>query len=149
MIKSLLLILLSSSFASANLLPHEIRSYIGKSGKLISTIDGQAVRGEHGNNCTIELSPYNPDMDSVQITAGTYFTPIAHLEGAKKDRVQGGWIFTTTSDGRRPGGSVCGDMVPLTSYKKTLELQGKTLTIRQVFRCFFEKTTIVQACVTR
>ncbi len=136
--------------AQAGGLPSELSKYLNKSGKFISLIDGKPVNDEHGTSCQVLQSPHGNYEDSIYIQSVAYFAPSAFLDGASKSvNEKGVTIFSLNDSGKRPGGSACGDMVPMLSYKKTVEEKGGVLVIRQKIRCMFEKTEIVQGCDVR
>lgn len=139
-------ILSMNSFAGV---PTEIKKFIDKDGVSISLIDGEKIPDEDGTNCRVTISPYGDD-DSIVINSVAYFTPVAHLEGAKRTVKGDTVIFTLNDSGKRPGGSVgCGN-VPQLSYKKTVEVKGSTLLIKQKFHCLFEGSTeIITGCKLR
>lgn len=87
---------------------------------------------------------------SVIISADTYFTPTAHLDDADRSVKGDTVVYTTTSNGKRPGGSVCGDMIPLTSYKQTVIVTKSSLSIREKFSCaVLDRNDIVQTCTLK
>ena len=140
-----LLILTSNANAA---LPKEIAKLQGKPGILVTVQNGKVYDNESNINCTIEESQYGEG--SVIIEAGTYFTPTAHLDGAKKEVSGDTVVYTTTSNGKRPGGSACGDMIPLTSYKKTLTVTKNSISIREKFSCaIIDRYDIVQTCTLK
>lgn len=140
-----LLILASNANAA---LPKEIAKLQGRPGFLVTTQDGKVYENESNIDCTIEESLYGEG--SLIIEAGTYFTPTAHLDGAKKEVSGTTVIYTTKSNGKRPGGSVCGDMSPLTSYKQTVTVTAKSLSIREKFSCaIFDRNDVVQTCTLK
>jgi hypothetical protein len=137
------LIAIAISFSAFAEIPSEIKSLLNRPGSFISIIDGKVKADEQGTNCDLRA-----EDSSIEITSIAYFTPVAHLDKAKKEIQRDGTVvFTTTYSGRRPGGSVCGDTTPLLSYKQTVEVKGNTLVIREKFRCLLEGSTeIVQGC---
>lgn len=140
---SIAILAFSLSLSAFAEIPNEIKNLMNRPGSFISIMDGKEIAHEHGTNCDIQ-----GEDSSIEITSVAYFTPVAHLDNAKKETLRDGTlVLTTTSTGRRPGGSVCGDMVPLLSYKKTVEVKGNTLLIREKIRCLFEGSTeIIQGC---
>lgn len=129
-------------------LPTEMAKLQGRPGTLMSYFNGDVFESESNIDCTIEESEYGEG--SVILKAGTYFTPSADLEDAEK-KVKGDTVtYTTTSTGKRVGGSVCGDMVPLTSYKQTVIVTKTSLTIREKFTCaIFDRNDIVTTCTLK
>jgi hypothetical protein len=137
-----LLVLATNTYAA---LPKDIAQLQGRAGVLVTTQNGKVVANESNIHCTVEESQYGEG--SVIIEASTYFTPTAHLIGASRE-VSGSIVqYTTASTGKRPGGSVCGDIAPLTSYKQTVTVTPSSLTIREKFACaFFDRNEVVQTC---
>lgn len=142
-------LLVSSLFLSLTAVakvPQEIARLMDQDGTFVSSINGRNIDGENGTSCKITMSPYGGES-SIIIDSVAYFTPTAHLDDAKKTIKNDSVIFTLTDTGRRPGGSACGDYTPMLSYKKTVEVKGRSLIIRQKFRCLLEGATeIVQGC---
>ncbi len=147
--KSLLVSLLfvASAPALASALPSEITRLMDKDGTFVSLTNGKVVEHEHGTACRIIPHPYGAD-DAVWIDSVSYFNPVAYLEGAKRSVLANGTIvYATTSSGRRPGGSVCGDFTPLRSYKQTVEVTKDTVLLRQRIGCGLSRTLeIVEGC---
>lgn len=129
-------------------LPSEMADLQGRPGTLVTTMSGKVLERESNIDCTIEESDYGEG--SVILSAGTYFTPTAHLDDAKRE-VKGSTVtYTTTSNGKRVGGSVCGDIAPLTSYKQTVIVTPTSLTIREKFTCaIFDRNDIVTTCTLK
>jgi hypothetical protein len=126
-------------------LPSEIEALLDQQGTYISRYNGEIRRGEYGTRCEVVRSA---DSDtSISINSVAYSNAYAHLSSYKKS-VQGDvTIFTLPDSGKRPGGSVCGDMDPLVNYKKTVEVTRDLLLIKESFRCLLSgKTVIEQAC---
>lgn len=135
--------LVPTSAALASSLPAEVAKFVGKQGAFVSLYNEEETR-ESGGSCKVTLSAEG----RVSIEAGTYFGIHADLEGAVRSVAGNGVIvYKLTDHGRRPGGSVCGDFVPVTSYKKTLEITDDVILVRQQFRCgFFDKYDIKEVC---
>lgn len=134
-----------SAFAK---LPAEITKLMNKPGTFISEYNGKKT-DDHGTNCEITKSPWG-DEDSIVIKSVAYFEPGAHLEGAKRKVSGNAVIYELNDTGKRPGGSVCGDYVPLLTYKKWVEVHSDRLLIKQAFRCAFErKTEITEGCIVK
>lgn len=149
--KFTLLSLLSLSFISFSLnaqLPAEIAKMAGKEGVFTSLYNGKNVADESGTNCSIEESQYGEG--SVIIESVSYFTPTAHLEGAARSEKRGQVEYVTTSNGKRPGGSVCGDYSPLTSYTQSVIVSKTSLTIKEKFTCaLFDRNEIIATCTLK
>lgn len=130
-------------------LPTEISKLTGKLGTFTSTFNGKNVDSETGTDCKIEVSEY--DDNTVIIDSVAYFQPTAHLDGAKKSVSSNGDItYETTFNGKRPGGSVCGDFTPLTSYKQTVIVTKKSVTIKQKFTCaLLDRNEIIETCTVK
>lgn len=129
-------------------LPTEIAKLQGRSGILVTTSNGKVLDRESNIDCTVEESEYGEG--SVIISADTYFTPTAHLDDADRSVKGDTVVYTTTSNGKRPGGSVCGDMIPLTSYKQTVIVTKSSLSIREKFSCaVLDRNDIVQTCTLK
>lgn len=127
-------------------IPAEIQNLMNKNGTFISKINGKVYTAEDGSSCEIVENPFRKGKSFV-IESAAYFQPVVHLDNAQRKVKNGKVIYTLTSSGRRPGGSVCGDMVPLLSYKKTVEIEGNTLSVRQKYICLGEgPTEILQGC---
>jgi hypothetical protein len=127
--------------------PQEVEAFIGKSGKYLDFYNGNETR-ESGRSCTVEYSKYDSEKTTVVINAPVMFEPNADLQGAKKSIAgNGAIVFKTTEIGRRPGGSQCGDFIPMSGYVKTVEIKNNAIVIRQKFRCgFFEKNDLMSVC---
>jgi hypothetical protein len=126
-------------------LPTEIARLQGRMGVFTSIFNGKTDASESGTDCKIEESHYGEG--SVEINSAAYFTPTAHLDGAQKTKEKGVTKFITTSSGKRPGGSVCGDYIPLTSYKQTVTVTANALSINEKYTCgFFDKNESIQTC---
>ncbi len=143
---NLLLALIAFSMNSFAALPREVKNLLNKDGEFISMVNGKNVNGEAGTDCRIIMNPYGGD-ESISIESVAYFTPVAHMDNAKKEIKDGVTLFVLDDSGLRPGGSVgCGN-TPQLSYKKTVEVRGSTLIIKQKFRCLLERSTeIIQGC---
>lgn len=129
-------------------LPTEIAKLQGRPGTLVTTMNGEVYAQESNIPCTVEESEYGEG--SVIISAGTYFTPTAHLDDAERSVKGDSVVYTTTSNGKRPGGSVCGDMVPLTSYKQTVTVTKNSISLKEKFSCaVVDRNEIVQTCTVR
>lgn len=129
-------------------LPSEIAKLQGRPGTLVTTMNGKIYEPESNINCTVEESQYGEG--SVIIDASTYFTPTAHLDGAERSVKGDTVVYATTSNGKRPGGSVCGDMVPLTSYKQTVTVTKNSISFREKFSCaVVDRNEIVQTCTLK
>ena len=129
-------------------LPKEIAGLTGKLGTFTSIYNGKSVADETGTDCKVEASQYGDS--SVVIDSVSYFKPTAHLDGASKSESNGVTTYVTTSSGKRPGGSVCGDYSPLTSYKQSVIVTKKSLTIKQKFTCaVFDRNEIVETCTIK
>lgn len=135
-------VLSTSAFAGV---PSEISSLFGKQGKFVSLYNGKDTQKESGTNCSISISDYGDS--SIQINSVSYFTPVAHLEGSKRTETNGAVVYQLSDNGKRPGGSACGDYEMISGYKKTLEVYKDGIIIREKFRCsLIEKNEIVQGC---
>lgn len=143
------LALLTSFAAHASSgLPADINALVGKTGEFTSLYNGKTFEAENGGACSIEESEYGEGV--VVIEAATHFKPSADLEGATKATSNGVTTYTTNSNGKRPGGSVCGDFSPLTSYKKTVIVTKNSLTIKQKYTCaIFDRNEIVETCTIK
>lgn len=129
-------------------LPAEIAKLSGRLGTFTSIYNGKSVAAETGTDCKIEESQYGEG--SVVIDSVSYFTPTAHLDGASRSEKNGEVTYVTTSTGKRPGGSVCGDMIPLTSYKQTVIVTKNSLTIKQKFSCaLVDRNEIIETCTVK
>ncbi len=139
--------ILTQSYAYAQL-PSDVSALMNKKGKLSSTINGKAVADEDGSDCEVIVNPYSAEEDdSIQMSSRAYFNVTADLLGAKKETsFDGTIVYVTKAHGKRAGGSVCGDTMPLLGYKKTVETKRNKLTIRETFRCLLSKYEIIQAC---
>ena len=138
-----LTILTFSALASASNIPQQIEALNGKSGILLSS-----VVDESGLTCKITTSETSQQA-RVVIESETYFPIVAYLNNSKLKTTTNGVLILTAENGKRPGGSVCGDADVLLKYEKTVEAQNKILTIREQFRClsdFGKKTEIVKSC---
>lgn len=136
------------SFSLNAQLPAEIAKMAGKEGVFTSLYNGKNVADESGTNCSIEESQYGEG--SVIIESVSYFTPTAHLEGAAKSEKRGQVEYVTTSNGKRPGGSVCGDYSPLTSYTQSVIVSKTSLTIKEKFTCaLFDRNEIIATCTLK
>ncbi|MNJ92635.1 hypothetical protein D3C87_103090 [compost metagenome] len=132
--------------AAVAALPAEVAKFLNKEGRFISLYNGDATR-ESGGTCRITMSEFG-DEYTISIQASTYFKINADLEGATRSVAGNGVVVYKLKDhGKRPGGSACGDFVPMTSYSKTLEITENVLLVRQKFKCgFFEKNDIMEVC---
>ena len=127
--------------------PTEIKNLINKSGEFTSLYNGKVFEAENGGHCTVS---FNEDEEVVSIDAGTYFAIKADLEGAKREISAKEIVYTTTDNGKRVGGSVCGDYIPLTSYKKSVIITKNSLTVKQKFTCaVFDRNEIVETCTIK
>lgn len=129
-------------------LPSEIQNLAGRLGTFTSIYNGKNIEKETGTDCKIEESRYG--SGSVVIDSVTYFTPTAHLEGAKRTEKNGVITYVTASNGKRAGGSICGDFIPLTSYKQSVIVTKNSLTLKQNYSCaFFERHEIIESCTVK
>lgn len=127
--------------------PPEIAKLLKTSGDFTSLTNGKVFEAENGGPCTIE---FNEDEKVVSIEAGTYFPIKADLEDAKREISAKEVIYTTTDNGKRVGGSVCGDYIPLTSYKKTVIVTKDSLTVKQKYTCaVFDRNEIIEKCTIK
>lgn len=131
-------------------LPTSIKNLMDKDGVFFSSFNDKVDEDETGTDCRIIQNPYG-DEDSITIESVAYFAPVAHLEKAKLiESRAGSETYLLDANGKRPGGSVCGDITPLLSYKKYVDVQDNSLSIRQEYRCLFSsKSIIVQKCSLR
>lgn len=137
---------LLSAVAEAKL-PTEIERLTNRPGLFTSVFNGKYTH-DNGTNCTIEDDEF--EVSSVRIKSFSYFLPVAHLVGASRRVSNGVVTYVTTENGKRPGGSVCGDYTPLTSYTKSVIVQNNSLTILQQYSCgFFERNEMVETCTLR
>ena len=116
-------------------LPKEMDHLKNRKGTLITTYSGKVYENESNIECSITEAAYDDGTDSVMIDAGSYFPATGFLEGSKKEVKGETIVYTLNDSGKRPGGSACGDMSPLTSYKKTVTVTKNSLTIREKFTC--------------
>lgn len=137
--------LLSSALQANAGVPIEVKKLMDKEGIFISLVDGKKTNDD-GTICEVKMNPYGGES-SIVIDSVAYFTPVAHFDQFKKSSKNGIIYFELPDTGRRPGGSVCGDMTPLLNYKKWVEVGGDSLLIKEQYRCLFEgKTLVVQGC---
>lgn len=146
---NLLLMVFAFSMSSFAGVPSEIKKLLNKDGVFISTVNGKTIAQEDGTDCRIVMNPYGGE-ESISIESVAYFMPVAHMDNAQKEIKDGSIIFTLDDRGQRPGGSAgCGN-TPQLSYKKTVEVRGSKLLIKQKFRCLLERSTeIIQGCNIR
>lgn len=117
----------------------------GKSGTLMSYYNGKVFEAESNLNCAIRI-----EDNFLTIEAPTYFGIVAMLDDAKVQQKNNKLIITTTENGKRPGGSVCGDMGILSGYKKIVEVTNDSVTVIQDYRCnFIEKNNIKEVCTLK
>jgi hypothetical protein len=138
---------LSLPYAFATL-PSEISTLMNKKGLLNSTVNGKIISDENGSDCEVISNPYGSEEDdSIQISSRAYFNSMAYLKEAKKETsFDGTIVYMTKENGKRPGGSACGSTMPVSGYKKTVEIKKNKLTIRESFRCLLSKHEVIQAC---
>src|SRR5690606_33171469 len=136
----------SFTFAAFAQVPPEVARLLDRPGTYTSLYNGESYPNEDGGECTISMNPYGGDA-SIAINAATYFTPVADLDGAEVEYQADRVVYTLNDSGKRPGGSVCGDITPLLSYKKTVEVFENALFIKQKYRCLFGGSEeIVEGC---
>lgn len=141
---TLLLLTLSLTNTNASSLDQLLEKN-GKSGTLTSYVDGKVYEAESNLNCTVRI-----EDNFLSIEAPTYFGIVAMLDDAKVQQKNNKLTITTTENGKRPGGSVCGDMGILSGYKKTIEVTNDSVTVIQNYRCnFIEKNNIKEVCVLK
>ncbi len=125
-------------------IPTEIGKLMGKDGLLISEVNGTIISDEDGANCRIVGGEGSA---SLLIDTEIYLKPTVILNTTRKELINGAAIYFLEDTGAESEEIMCGKGVPLVSYKKTLEVQGNTLLIRQKYRCLLEKPVeIVQGC---
>jgi len=139
---------LLTSLPSFSAVPQEISKLMNKLGVFISYVNGNVYKEDDGTPCQVIMNPYGGES-SIAIESRAYDLPVAHLDGAKKSVEDNTVYFKTNETGKRPGGSVCGDVTPLTSYSKTVEVSGNKLIIREKMRCLLSKTEIIQGCLVK
>lgn len=131
-------------------LPKEMNHLKGRTGTLITTFSGKVYASESNIECSVTEATYDDGTDSVMIDAASYFPATGFLEGSKKSVKGDSIVYTLNDSGKRPGGSACGDMVPLTSYKKTVEVTKNSLTIREKFTCaVFDRNDYIRTCTLK
>lgn len=144
-ILSVCLLTLGVSFGAMASLPGEVAVLVGKEGKFTSFYNGKQDNEKQNTPCSIALSEYGEDV--VVIKSHSYFTPTADFEGAKRKEKKDQVVYELVASGKRPGGSVCGDIAPLTSYKKSVVLTKDSFSVIQKYSCtFFERHEIVETC---
>lgn len=118
---------------------------VGKNGTFMSYYNGKIFEAESNLNCSIVL-----EDEVLYLEAPTYFKSLAYLEGASIKNQNSRLTITTTENGKRPGGSACGDMGIMSGYKKQVIVEKNTVAIVQSFRCnFLEKNEIVETCTVK
>lgn len=139
--------ILSLPYAFATL-PSDISALMNKKGILTSTLKGKIVSGENGADCEVISNPYGSEEDdSIQISSRADINSVAYLKESKKETsFDGTIVYVTKENGKRPGGSACGSTMPVSGYKKTVEIKKNKLTIRETFRCLLSKHEVIQAC---
>lgn len=125
--------------------PGEVEKFLDRDGVFISIHNGKNT-ADNGSHCRVVKNPYGEES-SIVINSIAYFQPVAHFEKSKKSVSEEIVFFELRENGRRPGGSVCGDMIPLLSYKKWVEISKDKFLIKQKYRCALERETlIVEGC---
>ena len=71
---------------------------------------------------------------------GAAFVNLATLRSA------GNGAYITTADGRRPGGSECGDYAIMTGFKEVLTFTSNSVTLTKSFRCWGKKEVLIMQC---
>jgi hypothetical protein len=101
-----------------------------------------AIKAEDGLECTIEV-----DDSSVFIRSAAEFPSSAVVQGAEIAEENYEYIiFKTLENGRRPGGSLCGDFIPMFGFEKIVAVTEDSITIQSDFRCLLEKVVLFQTC---
>lgn len=135
--KTIILITALVSFNAFAIVPNEIAKFVGKNGTL-----------SNGSPCTIALSIYNDDYVEI-LESESQFKPSVGIKDAERSvKNDGTVVYESTEDGKygNDQATECGNY-PLISYKKTLEIKGRELTIRTKIRCFLDgKSEIVYSC---
>lgn len=131
-------------------LPSEVLPFLNLSGTYIHLHQNTPIANEHGRSCEILLNPYADEtVPEIIIESGIEFKPVANFSAAQKKRLEDGTVVYHLQDnGKRPGGSVCGDIGPLIRYSKIVEIRPQILLIRQNIWCLFDghQTEIIQGC---
>lgn len=131
-------------------LPKELNHLKNRKGTLVTTYSGEVYESESNIECSITEATYDDGTDSVMINAASYFPATGFLEGSKKEIKGDSILYTLDDNGKRPGGSACGDAVPLTSYKKTVTATKNSLTIREKFTCaIFDRNDYIRTCTLK
>lgn len=128
-------------------IPSVVLKLVDRDGTFFSSFNKKVNQELTGTPCRVILNPYSED-DSIAIESHAYDMPVAHLSDAilqsSTDKVK---TYLLSDNGRRPGGSACGDITPMFSYKKTLEVSKNSLLIKQEYRCLFSsKSVLIQKC---
>lgn len=125
--------------------PVEVKELMHKDGVMSATLDGEQTR-DHGIHCQVVMNPYGGES-SISFDSNAYHNPVAHLDGARRYEKFGEVVYLTTSDGKRPGGSVCGDWDQLLKYNKLVRVKSNQVSIEEKYRCLFGgKTEYVVGC---
>lgn len=125
-----------SATAGGNDFVKRLKALEGRAGTLVESYDPSNT-----GRCSLELENYE-SLDGSQAIAvrltntGMYFEPSAHLDKQTQLKDENTALISTSS--KRPGGDACGDFGGAVNYKKVLVVEGKTVTIRETFRCTFE-----------
>ncbi|AYF45174.1 MULTISPECIES: hypothetical protein [unclassified Halobacteriovorax] len=132
----LILVMASSNlFAAGN-----VSSFL----KSLEKLDGQEGRVSSNTNergtgeCQIEILKDTQSTSIYFRNTGYYFTPVAHAFSDSAELVDANTLLVS-EDSNRPGGDACGSYGGESGYKKTITLNGDSVTIRETFRCFLFK----------
>lgn len=138
------LIALISLSAQAKV-PNEVSKLDGRLGKFTSVYNGKINSSESGTDCKLEIGPNN----TIVIDSVAYFVPTADFDGAIRTEENGEVVYETNYNGKKPGGSVCGTHVQLTSYKQYVIIRKNSVTIKQQYSCAYSSKEITETCTIR
>ncbi|MEH0860918.1 hypothetical protein [Halobacteriovorax sp. DPLXC-1] len=111
----------------------KLKKLDGKTG-VTSTNTNDTGTGE----CSIEVDSLADSVSLYFRDTGYYFTPVAHAFSDSAELVDANTLLVS-EDSNRPGGDACGSYGGESGYKKTITLNGDSVTIRETFRCFLFK----------
>ncbi len=107
-----------------------IKTFEGKKGTLTTVFNKEVREYESNIPCEVKI-----EGSKVYLDARTYFQNLIYIDDAAVQSTKDTIVVTSSEDGKRPGGSVCGDTSVLSSYKKTMEISNDSVTITEKFRC--------------
>lgn len=145
-LKTILTLFICFQSSGALALPEEVEAFVGKSGKHVSLHNGYETR-QSGGVCKVTMGDSGSDSAGIVIEAPVPSKAQASLKNTKKSVAgNGALVFTTTEFAQRVG-VLCAESVPVTNYRKTVEIKDNAIVIRQKFGCgFFDKNDLMSVC---